>query len=70
MNIRELKAEMIRKDKSVDQLCAAMGISRSAWFRRIAGQSQFKQDELNVLRNELGLDDTQTIMIFFADKVS
>lgn len=70
MNTRELKAEMIRKDKSVDQLCAALGISRSAWFRKIGGESQFTQGELYDLRRELDLDDQRTMQIFFDDNVS
>lgn len=70
MDVKELKAQMIRKDKSVDQLCAAIGISRTSWFRKVGGDTQFTQDELQRLRNELELDDEQTIMIFFSDKVS
>ena len=70
MNSRELKAQMIRKDKTVDQLCAALGISRSAWFRKVSGESQFTQGEIMGLRFELELDDQQTGIIFFDDEVS
>ena len=68
MNSRELKAQMIRKDKSVDQLCAAIGISRSAWFRKVSGESQFTQGEITDLRRELDLDDQQTGIIFLTKK--
>ena len=70
MNVRELKAQMIRKDKTVDQLCAALGISRSAWFRKISGESEFTMGEIAGLRYELELDDALTAMIFFPKKVS
>lgn len=70
MNARELKAEMIRKEKSVDQLCAALGISRTSWFRKVGGESQFTQSEITDLRRELSLDDRQTGLIFFSDEVS
>ena len=70
MNARELKARMILKDKTVDKLCTAIGISRSAWFRKICGESQFTQGEIVCLRHELDLDDRATIDIFFNDKVS
>jgi len=70
MNARELKAEMIRQDKTVDDLCTALGISRSAWFRKIKGISEFTQGEISGLRFELGLDDHQTAKIFFAKEVS
>lgn len=65
MNKRELKAQMVRKDKSVDQLCSALGISRTAWFRKVGGVSQFTQGEIAELRLELELDDHQTAEIFF-----
>lgn len=70
MNAKELKAEMIRKDKSVDQLCAASGFSRSAWFRKLGGESEFTQGEIQAIRRELELDDRQTMLIFFSQEVS
>lgn len=70
MNSRELKAQMIRKDKTVDGLCAAIGISRSAWFRKISGESQFTQSEIMAIRRELELDDHQIVIIFFDEEVS
>ena len=70
MNIRELKAQMILKDKTVDQLCAALGISRTSWFRKISGASEFTQGEIIGLRFELELDDEQTGRIFFDKEVS
>ena len=70
MNQRALKAQMILKDKTVDQLCAAIGISRTSWFRKIGGESEFTQGEIAGLRFELELDDHQTAEIFFAPKVS
>lgn len=70
MNKRELKAQMIRKAKTVDQLCTALGISRTAWFRKVGGESQFTQGEIMGLRFELDLDDHQTAEIFFNSEVS
>ena len=70
MNVKELKAQMIRKDKTADQLCAALGISRSAWFRKTCGTSEFTQGEIARLRTELDLNDEQTGIIFFSEEVS
>lgn len=70
MNSKELKVQMIRKEKTVDQLCAALGISRSAWFRKVSGESEFTQGEISGLRFELELDDEMTGRIFFAEQVS
>lgn len=70
MNTKELKVAMIRKDMTVDRLCNAIGISRSAWFRKVSGESEFTQGEINTMRHELDLDDEQTISIFFADEIA
>ena len=64
MNALELKAQMVRKEKSVDQLCTALGISRSAWFRKVGGESEFTQGEIAGLRFELELHDHQTAEIW------
>ena len=70
MDVRELKAQMVRKEKTPDQLCAALGISKSAWYRKIGGDTQFTQSEIVGLRRELELDDHQTTLIFFNEEVS
>lgn len=70
MNKKALKAQMILKEKTVDQLCAALGISRTAWFRKVCGESEFTQGEITGLRFELELDDHQTADIFFNPEVS
>lgn len=70
MNGNELKAQMVRCKKTVDNLCAALGISRSAWFRKVGGSSEFTQGEILALRHELELDDKLTTLIFFTEEVS
>ena len=69
VNSKELKVQMIRHEKSVDDLCAALGINRSTWFRKIGGESEFTQGEISRLRFELNLDDEQTGIIFFSEDV-
>ena len=69
MNAKELKVQMIRKEKTIDQLCTALGISKSAWFRKVNGESEFTQGEIKGLRFELELDDELTRIIFFEDEV-
>ena len=70
MNTIELKVQMTRKQKTAEQLCAAIGISRTAWYRKTTGESQFNQSEIRGLRKELELDDQQVMAIFFDDEVS
>ena len=70
MNKDELKAQIVRKNKTANQLCAAIGISRTAWFRKLNGKSQFTLKEVVDIREELDLDDKQTNIIFFDKGVS
>ena len=70
MNTIELKVQMIRKQKTAKNLCAALGISKTAWYRKTNGESQFTPGEISGLRRELELNDQQVIAIFFDDKVS
>ena len=70
MNRNELQRQIRLEGKTVDQLCSALGISRSAWFRKIGGRSELTQSEICTLRRELELDDELTGFIFFNDKVS
>ena len=70
MNVLELKAKMVLKKVSVNEMCAFMGISRTAWFRKTTGVSEFTQSEICKIRQQLDLDDHETAEIFFAEKVS
>ena len=70
MNKRELKAQMVRDGKTVDQMCDAIGISKTAWWRKTNGQTQFTIEEAVAIRRELNLDDRQTALIFFNEEVS
>jgi len=70
MNTPELKAQMARKEMTAEQLCAAIGISKSAWYRKTNGITEFTQGEIYGIRATLGLDDHLTTLIFFNDEVS
>lgn len=70
MNKLKLKAAMVLKDLSAEAVCAEIGISKSAWFRKISGESEFTQGEICKLRELLDLDDHQTADIFFSPEVS
>jgi hypothetical protein len=70
MNARKLKAEMVLKDKSVDDVCAAAGFGRSSWFRKISGETEFTQGEISAISNLLSLNSEQIGSIFFDPEVS
>ena len=70
MNAKKLKAEMALKEKSVSDMCAAMGIARSSWFRKITGITEFTQAEISTMAKLLDLSVEQIGSIFFEDVVS
>jgi len=70
MNTAALKARIILQGKSINELCETLGISRSAWFRKLSGTSEFTRSEIDRLRELLKLDDHETAQIFFSVKVS
>ena len=70
MNKLKLKAAIALEDLSADKVCAEIGISHSAWWRKITGKSQFTQGEICKLREILHLTPEQTVEIFFDPKMS
>lgn len=68
MDKLKLEYEMKSRGVTVDTLCETIGISKSAYYRKIRGKSEFTQGEIQRIVDTLGL--TSPIGIFFADKVS
>ena len=68
MNVELLRYEMRVKGVSLDQLCQSIGISRSAFYRKINGTSEFTLSEITKICEALALDSP--VDIFFASKVS
>lgn len=56
-----VRAEMARRRLSQERIAAAIGLSRSALQRRIAGQSAFRIDELRAIADLLGVPVTALI---------
>lgn len=57
-----------QKGMSVDDVCKAAGISRSAYYRKCNGKSEFTQNEIKKIVDCLELETPMGI--FFASKVS
>ena len=68
MDKLKLEYEMKKRGVSVDDLCNAVGISRSAYYRKVNGKSEFTQGEIQKIVDYLGL--SSPMGIFFAEKVS
>lgn len=63
-----LAYEIKRRGKTTDELCSAIGMSKSAYYRKCKGTTEFTQGEIQKIVDFLDLDTPMGI--FFAEKVS
>lgn len=68
MNKSKLEQEMKQRGISKENMCKELGISRSAFYRKCNGISQFTLEEIQAIIKLLQLDSPMEI--FFVDKVS
>lgn len=68
MNAALLEYEMKRKKVSKGDMCKELGISRSAFYRKCNGISEFTQSEIQKIASVLELKDVAPI--FFSENVS
>ena len=70
LSTNELKAEITRKGETVKSVSSKMGMNRATFYRKMCGVSDFTRAEISQLVEILGLSDTVTMKIFFADEVA
>ena len=68
MDSLELQHIMKKKHVSVEELCSAIGISKSAFYRKISGKTEFTIGEINKIVEHLDL--RSPMGIFFTERVS
>lgn len=68
MDRARLEYELKKRNISVDDLCKCIGISKSAYYRKLKGTSEFTHSEIQRIIDCIGLESPMGI--FFADKVS
>lgn len=64
MNKALLEYKMKIKGKGISDMCSMLGISRSAFYRKCNGKSEFTQSEISKIVKYLDLDSP--VEIFFA----
>lgn len=64
MNKELLEYHMKKANKNVSDVCSALGISRSAYYRKCKGISEFTLSEIQTIVAYLNLDSPMEI--FFA----
>ena len=70
MNTNVLRAQLALHSKKISDLSKAMGISKSALYRRMNGTASFNREEIQSIIQFLNLPNEMAISIFFADEVS
>lgn len=68
MDRYKLEYEMKRRGVTVENLCENIGMSRSAFYRKCRGTSEFTLTEIQKIVENLGLESPMGI--FFTEKVS
>lgn len=68
MDKYKLEYEMKKRKVSQEELCKKIHISRSAFYRKCNGLSEFTQSEIQAIIDYLGLESPMGI--FFTEKVS
>lgn len=68
MDKAKLMYEMTKRNLSIQDMCEKMSMSRSAFYRKCNGTSEFTQSEIQKIVDILELDSPMGI--FFAEKVS
>lgn len=68
MDKAKLMYEMAKRSVSIQSMCEKLGISRSAFYRKCNGISEFTQGEIQKIVDILEL--ASPMGIFFAEKVS
>ena len=70
MNENALRARMALAGMSAKEMCDKTGIGTSAFYRKIAGRTEFTQREISAISRVLGLNHDELCEIFFTEKVS
>ncbi len=68
MDRYKLGYEMKSRGITVEKMCADIGMSRSAFYKKCRGKSEFTITEIQKIVDYLGLDSPMGI--FFTEKVS
>lgn len=70
VNTNLLKAEMVKRGINGQNLSSQIGISESAFYRKLNGTSEFTINEMKDIARVLNMDHEAIIEVFFADQVS
>lgn len=60
-NQNKLKAQMVLKGKSAKDLCEALKINESTFYRKLNNDGSFTREQIGVIAKELEIEDLADI---------
>lgn len=63
-NVNELKAECIRNGLTLENLAARIGVNPATLYRKLTGETEFRRNELQIIKLTLKLNDKKFLNIF------
>ena len=70
MDANKLRYYIANRGRNISDLEKAIGISKTALYRKMRGKTEFTREEIQKIIDYLGLSDAETIEIFFGPEVS
>lgn len=70
MNVNKLRAKLFEHGISPEEMAQKLKISKTAFYRKLRGVTEFKQSEIMGIITFLDLNYQDIHEIFFAQKVS
>ncbi|MHB9943639.1 hypothetical protein CF065_18990 [Clostridium sporogenes] len=70
MNVALLKSQIILNNKKIPEIAEDLKISKSAFYRKLRGDSEFTRQEISKLITLLNLNIETAMEIFFSARVS
>lgn len=65
-NINELKAECVRNGLTLENLATKIGVNPATLHRKLSGETEFRRNELQIIKIILNLNDEKFLSIFFS----
>ena len=66
MNKNKLKSCIVREGYTAEVVAEKVGLSNTAFSRKVNGRSEFRLNEIQALIKTLCLDNDEVVEIFFA----
>jgi DNA-binding phage protein len=69
VNITELRVEMIRAGKNIEDIAQELGVTPSTLYRKMDGKSDFYLNELKTIKKVLNLSFDDMKRLFFVEEL-